>query len=96
MALKVVSLTQTTTACPTQWEGRLADGRSVYIRFRWGVLTVSVGSDPDWAIENAINRPLFRKFVGGYFGELLPEHKLRETLRGILDLPKSITSFKKL
>ncbi len=38
----VVELRRTSVACPSQWEGRLADGRSLYIRFRHDELSVHV------------------------------------------------------
>ncbi len=44
--LDFVELTNTCFACPSQWEGTLGDGRTVYIRFRWGYLSVSVSPPP--------------------------------------------------
>lgn len=41
--ITVTKLTQTCGACPAQWEGETADGRSVYVRYRWGCLRVSFG-----------------------------------------------------
>lgn len=32
-----------TLACPTQWEALTEEGRHVYIRYRWGELTISIG-----------------------------------------------------
>jgi hypothetical protein len=32
----IVSLTQTSAACPSEWDGKTEDGKSVYIRYRWG------------------------------------------------------------
>ncbi len=32
-----------TSACPAQWEGRTEDDRPVYVRYRWGYLSVRVG-----------------------------------------------------
>lgn len=40
-----------TPACPTQWTARDADCRLVYVRYRWGQLTVErfdPGCDWDW------------------------------------------------
>lgn len=45
---KVVKLIQTCTACPSQWEGKTDDGKSVYIRYRWGQLTVNVDNEPQF------------------------------------------------
>jgi len=38
--LRVVRLSQTSPACPVQWEGRTSDDRPVYVRYRFGYLSV--------------------------------------------------------
>lgn len=38
----IVSLTQTCSACPSQWEGKTANGEEVYVRYRWGHLNVDI------------------------------------------------------
>lgn len=48
--LKLVTLVQTCTACPSQWEGCLEDGRYIYARYRWGHLSVRAGPTPDDAV----------------------------------------------
>jgi hypothetical protein len=55
---KVKSLTKTCHACPSQWEGKLDDGRDLYIRFRWGWLTLSVAG------KKVIGLPHGDKFAG--------------------------------
>lgn len=40
--LQLASLEMTCSACPSQWEGKLDDGREVYIRYRCGRLRVYV------------------------------------------------------
>ncbi len=40
--LTTVSLAQTCDACPAQWEGRLTDGRALYVRYRHGWLQAEV------------------------------------------------------
>src|ERR1700738_476752 len=42
---ELASLSQTCHMCPSQWEGRTVDGEYVYIRFRWGTLTLGFGPD---------------------------------------------------
>lgn len=44
--IKIVSLTQTTSACPTQWEGLTDNGEKVYVRFRFGNLSISIDGKP--------------------------------------------------
>lgn len=34
------TLVQTCSACPSQWEAKDSLGREIYIRYRWGHLTV--------------------------------------------------------
>jgi len=41
--MKLIELTQTSSRCPAQWDGRREDGCPVYIRFRHGVLSVEIG-----------------------------------------------------
>lgn len=43
----VTSLKKTCTACPSQWDGTLDDGRVLYARYRWGY----VDGDPRDAVE---------------------------------------------
>ena len=55
--LQIETLTQTCGTCPSQWEGRLADGRPIYIRFRWGELSIRLGEsgadfENAWAAPN--------------------------------------------
>jgi len=44
--MKIKNLVQTCEACPSQWEAETLDGRGVYIRFRWGFLSISVSDNP--------------------------------------------------
>ena len=42
---KIIFLIRTSYACPSQWEGVTSDSLCIYIRFRWGRLTVATGKD---------------------------------------------------
>jgi len=53
--IKITELRKTCNACPAQWEGKLDDGRAVYIRYRWGVLTIDAGDTIDEAIAGQHN-----------------------------------------
>jgi len=39
------TLTMTCSACPSQWEGTLDDGRNFYIRYRWGYLSLRLSDE---------------------------------------------------
>lgn len=62
--MKVVELRQTCGACPSQWEGRTDDGKWVYVRYRFGWLSVRVGEGED--VRSAVNGDeVFGKACGG-------------------------------
>lgn len=48
--MKIVELTRTCIASPSQWEGKLEDGRYAYLRYRFGNFTMSVGDSPKNAV----------------------------------------------
>lgn len=50
--LVLTQLEMTCGACPSQWEGRLLDGRFVYVRYRWGCLAVGMEATMEDAIMN--------------------------------------------
>jgi len=52
---KVVELTKTCKACPAQWEGQLDDGRVIYVRYRWGGLSVGMGATLDDALVHRVS-----------------------------------------
>jgi hypothetical protein len=41
--MKITKIMNCGTVCPTQWIGATEDNRAVYIRYRWGRLTVHYG-----------------------------------------------------
>ena len=49
--MKIVNAVQTCLACPSQWDAETDDGKSVYIRYRWGTLWVRVQTEK-LAVEN--------------------------------------------
>lgn len=48
----ITELRKTCDACPAQWEAKTPDGQFVYIRYRYGVLTMGVGPSIDHAIHH--------------------------------------------
>lgn len=43
--INIGSLKQTGFGCPSQWDGKTSKGEYVYIRFRYGILTVDVSNE---------------------------------------------------
>ena len=79
--MKIHNLTQTCSVCPSQWEANTADGRKVYIRYRWGQLRVGVGDTLYDAVDDAMSvdtEPVF-EHENDYHGEMTNEEMLERT-----------------
>lgn len=61
----LTELTMTCSACPSQWDALTTDGRRLYIRYRWGTLTVSHEGEV-----------LFQKRIGDAFDGVLSEDEM--------------------
>ena len=74
---KLLSLTKTCDACPTQWEGKLIDGRMLYFRYRWGVLNISISHKITDDIYDAVNgNTIFSERIGGGYDGILDYNEL--------------------
>jgi hypothetical protein len=81
--VKITEIRRTCLACPAQWEGKTESGY-VYIRFRWGSLTVRSGS----TIKDAIaGLSIFEWHDTDSFGGFMEYDELKELTSGVLDLP---------
>lgn len=88
---KVIALKRTCLACPSQWEGSLADGRAVYARYRHGELTIGVGDDIDGAVCNASSDvALYAEEVGDDLDGFMSFEELKVKLRGVLKFPAEL------
>lgn len=86
--MRLKSLKQTCEACPSQWEGKLSDGRKVYIRYRWGTLTVHVGETKAMSIEDTVATfPIASIIMGSAMDGYLKEEDMLEMLSS-LEAPK--------
>lgn len=70
----VISIKQTCSACPSQWEGRLIDGDYIYVRYRWGGLGVGIGKTRN----TAILEDSFYKSIGDSLDGFLSYEELKE------------------
>lgn len=50
------SRVRTTPACPTQYEGKMPDGRVYYFRYRSGVARLGLGRTNEEAVADAMGR----------------------------------------
>jgi hypothetical protein len=69
--MELINLRQTGRVSPSQWEARTIDHRPVYIRYRWGYLSINVGP-MDGSIDDALTiEELYGAQLGGkYDGEI--------------------------
>ena len=62
--IKINNLKQTTIACPAQWEFYTFDNRPVYVRYRWGALSIYIGSPDGSMYETYDGKIIFYEEIG--------------------------------
>jgi hypothetical protein len=69
---KITELKQTCLVSPSQWEGKIDTGNTIYIRYRWGKLSIFISYRPSEDIISAINGyEIFSCMIGdSYDGHL--------------------------
>ena len=84
---QIKELKQTCFACPSQWEGKLSDGRMIHIRYRWGHLSIRISEKPTDDIMEAVDgKLLLEKDVSenpfdGYMDWFTMMNYLKEALK---------------
>lgn len=69
--LTIGDLRRTTSAAPTQWQGALTDGRPIYIRYKWGELSVRIGRLGETIEQTVRAQPWFEGDVGEATGSMI-------------------------
>jgi hypothetical protein len=74
--MEIKDIVQTCEACPSQWEAKTQDGRGVYIRYRFGGLSIYVSDKPN---QHGLNgKCVYSKSLGDEYdgvislGKILP------------------------
>ena len=76
----------TCEACPSQWEGKLDDGRIFYGRYRWGFFTLSVSKEPtDDPIEAVTDSYIMEVEYGGEWNGAMSTEEMMELSREHVD-----------
>ena len=73
------NIVKTSYACPSQWEGMLSNNIPVYIRYRWGCLSIMIGKK-----SKNINRDIY----SAVWGREIYSKKLGDEYDGIIDEDK--------
>lgn len=91
--VRVTEINQTCTACPSQWEGKTEDARQIYVRYRWGYLSVRV-SEPHDAKEFAgvRGREIFGAQLNDGLHGFLDYEQLQLATRGVIEWPNEKVS----
>ena len=90
--MRIVELTQTCSAAPSQWDARLDDGRVVYIRYRHGALSVCVGPENATVMDVVGMTPWFDAEAGDKHGAIIDIEEVCEATG--LSLAPDIQPFK--
>ena len=83
----IVSLKQTSDACPSQWEGVTDEGKTVYIRYRFGGLTVQVGLDLGLAV---VSEPIFSIGIGHSMEGIMSKEDMLKLTKSVIRLTEEL------
>jgi len=81
--MKIKDPVMTCFACPAQWEGRTDGDRPVYIRYRWGYLSVRVGS-PGGDLSSAVTGvEVYGEQLGDDFDGSIAWREVRDRIKSL-------------
>lgn len=86
--ITVVRIINTCQACPSQWEGATADGRVIYVRYRWGNLRINIGPQGDNTLRSALHGDeVVHLTLGGDLDGSISYDDLRAATAGVITWP---------
>jgi hypothetical protein len=87
--MKVNSVRRTCDGYPTQWDGELDDGRTIYVRYRWGILAVRVSEEAHPVDQYAAvhGREIIALKLGEEMGGTLEFSELRQHTAHAIEWP---------
>ena len=89
--LVIKRLMQTCNACPAQWEGWIEDVRMIYVRFRWGYLSVNISNEPTENVYDAVGgKEIFGRQLSDNLDGCLDIDKLIKATVGVLEFPEDV------
>ena len=87
--ITVAKVMKTCDACPSQWEGTTDAGKVVYVRYRWGYLSISIGDTMTQAIRReGPENSVFEKEIGNGLDGFITYDELMEHTRGVISWPE--------
>ena len=83
---KVRTLALTCRGAPSQWEGRLDDGRMFYVRVRRGELEVRLSAEPTSDVMDAVRAaPSLELDLSDPWASFMDEETMRAVTASVLD-----------
>ena len=84
--LGIKYIKKTCECYPSQWEAKLMDGRMLYIRYRWGVLSIRASLKKTDNIMDAVNgEKIIEEKLGAGFDGYLDDNAMKQYLRTALE-----------
>lgn len=84
--IKITKLVQTCEACPSQWDGLTDDNRAVYIRFRWGQLSICLGKQNDTSEFAALEgETIYCEQISDGLDGILATKEMKEITKSLID-----------
>lgn len=78
--IRLVKLEQTCYGCPSQWEGRTDNDEPIYIRYRYGYLSVDLGPKGGDINSAVSGKEVFGKQIGEDLdGDLSEKNMLKQS-----------------
>lgn len=88
-SMEIKEMICTCGACPTQYEIKLTDGRMVYVRYRWGYLSIRISENQTDNIYDAVEgKEIFADQLGGEYDGVLPGSVTDYLLKAGFTLPR--------
>lgn len=88
----VTKISCTCFACPSQWEGRTSDSRAIYVRYRWGHLSVRVSRPKDRGPRAGVmGESIVELDHGGRYDGTLDYEELIKFTEGVIVWPERET-----
>lgn len=85
----IKDLVQTCGACPAQWEFRTFEDRPVYVRYRWGYLSIRIGGAGEDIDSAVAGEEIYGEHLAGEWDGVIEEEKIIEIVSGLSNkLPK--------
>jgi hypothetical protein len=89
--LKVVELHNINDGAPAQWQGYDSDRNPVYVRYREGYLSISVGQRGDSIFSAVYGDEVFGRQIGDARSDVMNFAELKAITDGVVEWPDENT-----